>query len=365
MRRFRYMRILAVMGMMAVPAGCSKKPDSPGRTLDQQIETVVSKYVQPDGPGCVVGVIREGNFLMAGGFGLADVERKEPITKETVFDAAAISRQFAAANVAWLITNGAVRMDDNIRVFIPEMPRVDPAVTIGNLMYHTSGMRDYIEMLRSKGITTVADDLDIVDMLAKEDMLFAAGSKYSPSRSDYFLLAFVAQRVTSASLAEWSQKIIFGPLAMNNTVFSDHPQKKPTNMATGYDTDDSQGDRFKKSARNLASIAGDAGLYTNVGDLLVWEKAMYAPDFSKSFGVLPDATGRTSDGADIDFAMGMNIGELNGAKMFSCAGATDGFSAAMLRVPGWKLTVICMANRSDIDVAALADGVIRLCVPRQ
>jgi CubicO group peptidase (beta-lactamase class C family) len=264
------------------------------------------------------------------------------------------------------VINGAVAMDDNIRVFIPEMPRVDPPVTVGNLMYHTSGIADYVEMLNRKGIAAVADDLDIVEMLAKEDMLFAAGAKYSPSRSDYFLLAFVVQRITSLTVAEWAEKLIFNPLAMSNTIFSDHPQKKPTNVATGYEASDSQGHHFKKSVRNLASIAGDAGLYTNVDDLLLWEKALYTADFGgDEFGKLINSVGKTSDGTDIDYVSGMDIRKLEGAQMLSCVGRTDGFSGAMLRVPQWKLTVICVANRTDIDIAALADGVIRLCVAKQ
>ena len=352
---------LVVIVSITGVGGCVEQEQRSGQSFVEQIDSIVGKYVRHEEVGCMVAVIEDGQFAYKKSFGLADVEKKVAVTDETTFDLAEVSRHFTAANIGWLAANGAIQMDDDIRIYIPEMPRVDPPITIANLLYHTSGVVDYLEVMKKAGMESAADDLEIVDLLAEEKLEFAPGTRYSPNRSNYFLLAFLVQRVPSMSLAEWAQNVLLGPLEMRDSVFCDHPEKKPANKATGYVKAGERG--FEKSANPNATIAGDTGFYTTVGDLLKWEKMLSEGEFmGEKFHSLMNATGQLTDGTKINYAAGMDVGSQGGLRVLSGSGSAVGFSAAMRRFPEKKLTVVCMSNYQGTDAAGLVAEVSRHCL---
>ena len=328
------------------------------KSQQEQIDRLLAKCDCRTSPGCMVGVIQGGELVFRKGYGMADIDGAKAIDEETLFDLATLSRHFTGAATAWLVDNGAARLTDNIRVTIPEMPRVDPPVTVEDLIYHTSGMPDYLVVWKKAGGGEVVDTLAMVDLLAEAEPQFRPGSRFRQSRSDYLLLGFLAQRVVSVSLAEWARNVLFEPAGMEHSVFSDHPEKSPAH-AVGYRRKLFAG--YAKVTNPLPEIAGDVGLYTNILDLAVWEKTLIEkkPN-TPGFYDLLSRTGRTDDGQPIDYAFGLDVGTYRGLKVLSHHGLANGFAAGMMRFPERKLTVICLSNLESTKTEPLVKKVADL-----
>src|ERR1700751_485337 len=111
------------------------------------VDAIFADLTKPGSPGCALGVYRDGKIVYAKGYGRANLEEDVPITPQSVFDIAWVSKQFTAASIVLLERQGKLRLDDDIRKYVPELPDYSSQgggkITILHLLNHTSGLRDY------------------------------------------------------------------------------------------------------------------------------------------------------------------------------------------------------------------------------
>src|SRR4051794_36177984 len=115
------------------------------------VDSIFAPYASSRSPGCAVGVTRNGSVVLAKGYGMADLEHDTPITRETRFYIASLSKQFTAMAVVLLAHDGKLTLDDPLRKWVPEIPEFAKAITLRHLLYHTSGLRDYFTLLAVSG----------------------------------------------------------------------------------------------------------------------------------------------------------------------------------------------------------------------
>ena len=96
-------------------------------------------------PGVALGVVKDGDVLVAKGYGLADVEQHVAVTPDTIFLAASITKQFTAAAVMLLVQDGVLALDASIAKYLPRAPAAWKPITVRHLLTHTSGIADYDE----------------------------------------------------------------------------------------------------------------------------------------------------------------------------------------------------------------------------
>ena len=119
-------------------------------------------------PGCAVGVGVDGAPMVSRGYGMADLERDVPIMADTIFEAGSVAKQFTAAAVLLLARDGRLSLDDEVRKYVPEVPDYGAAITIRQMLTHTSGLRDWgsVEGIagwpRGTRVNTHAHVLDVV-----------------------------------------------------------------------------------------------------------------------------------------------------------------------------------------------------------
>jgi CubicO group peptidase (beta-lactamase class C family) len=104
-------------------------------------------------PGCALGVVQAGELGYARGYGMANLEHGVPISPETAFYIASTSKQFTAAAISLLASEGKLDLDGSIRRWIPELPAWADAITPRHLVHHTSGIRDYLSLWSLSGRT--------------------------------------------------------------------------------------------------------------------------------------------------------------------------------------------------------------------
>ncbi len=326
-----------------------------------RVDSVFATYDNTRSPGCAVGVIRNGDFLLKRGYGMANLEHGVPLAATSIFRIGSTSKQFTAAAVVLLARDGKLSLDDDIRLYLPQMPQYPQSITIRHLLHHTSGVRDYLGLMRLAGRRDddFYTDEDVVDMLARQrELNFPPGDQFLYSNSGYFLLSQIVKRVTGKTLREYADENIFGPLGMIHTHFhDDHTQIVP-NRATGYAPAHSGG--FQISMTTLGMV-GDGGVFTSVEDLLPWDRLFYdttavVPPFQRAqeFWATMLARGVLNGGDTLDYALGLRHGDYRGIRTISHGGAFVGFRAEMLRFPTERMTIVCLCNLSTTDPSQLA-----------
>ena len=153
---------------------------------------------------------------------MADLEHDVPNKADTIFEAGSVSKQFTAAAVLLLASDGKLSLDDPVRKYIPELPDYGTPLTIRHMLKHTSGLRDWGSLAGIAGWprgTRVHTHAHVVEILSRQRALnFTPGTRYSYSNSGYNLAAVIVARVSGMSFAEFSQQRIFQPLGMTQHV---------------------------------------------------------------------------------------------------------------------------------------------------
>ena len=301
-----------------------------------------------------MGVIRDGEFVLRRGYGMANLEYGIALSPESVFRIGSTSKQFTAAAVLLLAQEGKLSLDDDVRDHLPELNDFGTPVTIRHLMHHTSGYRDYLTLASLAGLRNddyYTDD-DLFEMLSRQrELNFMPGDEYLYSNSGYWLLSQVVERASGKSLKEYAAEKLFAPLGMNSTHFHDDHTEIVPDRASGYAP---TRDGFRISMTTLPMI-GDGGVFTTVDDLLRWDQNFY--DSSVGGPELIEqmlSTGRLNDGEALTYASGLTVTTYRGLNIVSHGGSFVGFRAEMIRFPDERVSVACLCNRSDANPSQLA-----------
>jgi CubicO group peptidase (beta-lactamase class C family) len=283
-----------------------------------------------------------------------------PITTETVFHVASISKQFTAASILLLAKEGKLSLDDDVRKYITELPDFGTRITLRHLIHHTSGLRDQWELLGLAGwrysLDLITDD-DVLELMShQKELNFKPGERHVYCNTGYTLLAQVVKRVSGQSLREFTTARIFQPLGMQNTHFRDDHAEIVKHIAYGY-VDGRAGDGYRLSVTNFDTV-GATSLLTTVEDLARWDENFYHPRVGDAELVKQQLQrGRLNNGKELDYAFGLQHGKYRGLPTVDHDGADAGYRADLLRFPEQHFSVACLCNKGEISPGLLTQKV--------
>lgn len=328
------------------------------RALPDSVVAAIDRLYAPmahsGSPGCSVGVYQNGEVVFARGYGFADLINDVPITPATRFTVGSVSKQFTAASIALLVQAGRISLSDDVRKYVPELQHYPTPVTIGHLVHHTSGVRDFWELVGLDGMR-FDDGYTSEDMLnlarRQKGLNFEPGSEYRYSNTGYLLLGIVVKRVTGRSLREFADSAIFRPLGMANTLFLDDHNEIVPHRASAYEP---VGGRYRIDVWNN-DIIGQGGIVTTIGDLQKWDENFYTarlggPEFIR----LMQTTAPLTDGKPNTYAFGLTIDSYRGLREVQHTGSTGGYRAAIFRYPDAHTSVAMLCNVSTANTTALS-----------
>ena len=345
---------LFVGGILLSAASLHAQGLSPEMT--SKIDKVFEKWNRTDSPGCAVGVYQNGRIAYVHGYGMANLNDGVPITPETVFHVASMSKQFTAAAILLLAEQGKLSLDDDVHKYIPELPDFKERITLRHLMHHTSGLRDQWALLGLAGWRYSQDlitDDDVMSVLVRQKALnFKPGEKFLYSNTGFTLLALTVKRVSGQSLREYTTKNIFEPLGMMHTHFRDDHEEVIPHDALGYEQN-GEGKPYRMSLTNF-DTTGATSLHTTVEDLQKWDENFYhpqvgGPDFVKAM-LQP---GRLNSGKEQDYASGLAVGTYKGLRTVGHGGADAGYRSDIVQFPDQHFTATALCNRADADPGSL------------
>ena len=325
--------------------------DEPASRVDALFANIGSE----PGPGVAVTVVRDGKVILRRGYGLASIEHRVPITPATVFDVASVAKQFTGFVVATLASEGKIRLSDDIRTYIPELPNLGHRVTIAHLVHHTSGIRDWPGALLVGG-SRLDDAITFNQILTmaynQSELMFVPGTEYSYSNTNYNLLAEMIRRVTGRSLRQWTDEDLFRPLRMTNTHFREHYTEVISDRAAGYSPGS---DGKNHHIPNSLTAIGSSSLFSTVDDLALWMINMEQMRVGSPAAMsLSQTRGTLNDGKKIDYAFGVIHGQYRGFPMLYHDGGWAGFGSLVVYFPGQKFGIALLANGSSVNVGDAA-----------
>ena len=224
---------LAVLSATIAPAQSLGGQDS----IAHRIAAIFAPLARNDAPGCAVGVFRAGTILYSGAFGMADVAHHIPLTDTTGLSIASSSKQFTAFAVLLLEAEGKIRLTDNVRRYVPELPEFGQPITIRELLNHTSGLRDYWNLFDMAGWRTsdVETQSDMLWLIHRQQALnHKPGAEFLYNNTGYFLLALLVERVSGTPFRRFVTERVFGPLGMTRSDIKAEMGQVVDGLATGY-----------------------------------------------------------------------------------------------------------------------------------
>ena len=326
-------------------------PDDPSaESASAAVADLVTGQGKADEPGCAVSAVVDGEVVFEGGHGIADLATSEAIDAATTFDIASVSKQFTAAAVFLLADRGDLSLDDEVHEHLPELPDYGAAVTLDDLVHHTSGLTDYTELLAEDfddtDVTTTAQALEA--LTEADELAFDPGTAFEYSNTNYFLLGQVVERVDGRTLGEFLADEVFAPLGMDQTVVRDDADLVVDDGAEGYAADGEGG--FSPNTTNWEQ-AGDGAVWSSVRDLQRWADNLQT--FSLGGPALEEAMltpGPVLDEEGYGYGGGLTLGD----GLIEHSGAWAGFSSDFLVAPDSSTSVVVLCNRDDAEVYDLA-----------
>jgi uncharacterized protein YbbC (DUF1343 family)/CubicO group peptidase (beta-lactamase class C family) len=296
--------------------------------VDQQMERAVQ-----DGliPGAVVVVGHNGQIVFQKAYGSrALIPRREPMTLDTIFDAASLTKVIATTpSIMRLFEQGQIRLNDPVTKYLPEFQGGHSEITIRNLMTHFSGLRPDLDLKPAWSGYETGIQRALIDKPAGPP-----GVRFVYSDINFILLGEIVHRLSGKMLNDYASENFYQPSGMRETTFlppaSLRPRIAPTeiNPVTGQPL---RGEVHDDTARYMGGVAGHAGVFTTAADLAKFAQMML-------------------DGGQVKDDKGQG----NGVRLFSAA-TVEKFTTPesppdqpILRGLGWDIDSPYSSNRGEL-----------------
>jgi CubicO group peptidase (beta-lactamase class C family) len=320
-----------------------------------RVDKLFSQWNRKDSPGCAVAVMRDGKIVHKRGYGMADLEHAIPIKPNTIFHIASTSKQFTAFCIVLLERDGKLKLDDDVRKYLPELHDFGKTITIRHLLNHTSGLRDQWSLLTLAGwrMDDVITEEDILGLVWRQKELNSEpGARFNYCNTGYTLAAKIVERVSGKPMPQFAEERIFKPLGMSRTHFHLDYEEIVKDRALSY-SHLGEG-KFKNAILSYGNV-GATSLFTTVEDLAKWDRNFYDGGIGGIEALAAmHVHGKLNDGKEIPYALGLGHGKYRGLKTVEHAGGDAGYRCTLLRFPTEKFSVAVLSNHGEFDPEELA-----------
>ena len=320
-----------------------------------EIDKIFS-WAKPNEPGCAVAVSQNGTMVVNKAYGSADLEHDVPITPNTVFDAASVTKQFVAAAVLLLVGDGKLSLSEDIRKYVPQLPDYGHKITLDHLMTHTSGIRDWTGIFP----LTAGNEDALTLTLRQQGLNFAPGEEFSYSNSGYVLLKEIVARMSGMSFDEFTRKRLFEPLGMKNTAYRTDLRQIVKKRALAYEKGPSG---WIMAIKFDNDRGGGGGLLSTASDLLIWNDALTNSRLGAFVTERLHEQAKLNSGRKVGYSRGLFVATDRGTKEVSHSGGAGGYSTWLGRYPEHGLSIAIQCNTDAMGTAAMARRIFGLYVP--
>lgn len=348
--------------MILFGLGCSQKKAKPlevNQTVtppsivrSEPLQSYFEAAIRPTDPGFAVLVQIGDSIVFKNGFGLSNLENREPVTPKTLFNVGSITKTFVSNGVLILRERNALSLDDNLSKYFPQFRQkaIANQVQIKHLLTHTSGLPDIRFPYRDSVFYLTAKDAENwAPILKSQQLNFEPGSNFEYSNPAFNGLALIIESVTKEKWQDFISREIFKPSGMNASTITDgaHPQ---TGVAHGYIQSGGQWIEKDYMEEPTFAAAGNGGVWSSVEELTLYHKALLAGSFlpksvvAESFEVKQFPNWKNAAKAKIGWSWFIDKTS-TGLTTIGHTGSQGGFRANYVYVPehNWFFVILSSA----------------------
>lgn len=361
MNKSHSLRIVTMIAVLCLLGHASIASSQWTETHSKEVAALVeAALVEEEIPGVSVGVVRDGEFVWAEGFGLANLEAGIPATADTVYRIASISKMITAAAVMKLVETGAIDLHAPIQTYTDAFPRKQWPITVHHLLCHQSGIRHWRTAEELKNEERYESLEDAIASFKDEPLLFEPGTRDEYSTPAYTVLGIVIEEVTGKPFADAISELVTGP-AGANSLRPDHLQPAILPQAARY-RDSRRGPKPAPDHDITIKIPG-GGFSGSATDLARFAAALMNGE------IVEEATLATmweekpaQDVAETQKGYGCNLGSEKERFVVWHIGGLVGASGILYIYPEEKHAIALLTNRRASPVFPLASEIMDVVV---
>ena len=328
--------------------------EKPSKRVDQ----ILVEYQGTDVPGAAVRVLKNGKVIFDKNYGMADLTNSIPFSERTVHNIGSTSKQFTAFAIAMLADQGKLSLDDDIRKHIPELKDFGKTVTIRNLLTHTSGYREFINLVAMTGMdpSTPMGREKLLEIVNRQpELQNDPGAEWNYNNTGFGLLTLVVERTTDTPFAQWLDENIFTPLGMDNTQVRANINQVIENRSMGYKPGENGG---YAEGTDVGGARGAGGVHSTMDDLTKWLNNYRSHKLgSEAVHEMMTTKFVKTDGDTTSYGLGLFIDNYKGLKRIHHGGADLAHRSNFIMFPEIDAAVITQSNYAGFT-PDIADAIV-------
>lgn len=359
---------LLTICLVAVPALSQQEPAPTAvvEQLSQDLRDAIDAAVREEMDrqelvGVAVGVIRDGTVAYTAGYGYADREEEVPVSNDTLFRWASISKPVTAVAAMQLVETGTLDLTADIREYVTEFPDKGAPITTEQLLAHLGGIVHYTNgpVIRTQREYDTPNPYESVilalDTFAPSPLVKQPGERYSYSTRGYILASAVVERAGEQPFAQQVQERICEPLGLT-TLQPDYQWVDIPNRAKGYRM--VRGHVFPSTDTDVSWKLGGGGFISNVHDLARFAAALMNSELVNEATTQDMWTPRTdANGESAGYGLGLRITTNNGQLRIMHTGSQEKTRTRMVFYPEAGHGIVVMTNSEHGDCGAISTAI--------
>jgi len=332
------------------------------RRLDRLAVSLEQRRQELHIPGMAIAVVQGDEVILARGFGLADVEKKEPVTPETLFSIGSTTKAFTATLIGSLVDEGTMDWDDDVTRYLPAFqlavrPAEDgeggdgaagaaQAVTIRDLLSHRTGFTRMTPLFANGEVRSA----EILATAVNAKPRAAFRERFLYNNIMYLAAGTAAAKAAGSTWSALIEQRILEPLGMQNSTTSVATVGNNPRLARGYLWDDVLSGYRSLPLRCPDNVAPAGALASNVTDMARWIRCLLGGGLFEGHRVISEKrlretwTGQIEAGGGVQYGLGWMISAWRGQPMIFHGGNIDGFAAHVALLPESKLGFVLLCN---------------------
>jgi CubicO group peptidase (beta-lactamase class C family) len=316
----------------------------PEKLADQ----LMARFDGDDSPGAAIQVWRDGRTVFTRTYGMANLAYGLPFEPNTRTNIGSTSKQFTAFAIMLQADRGALSLDDDIRDHIPELPEFEEVVTVRHIITHTSGLREFLNLLAMTGRRfdhgDWVDRSELIDIVQRQPALQnSPGAEWNYNNTAFGLAATIVERTSGQDFHVFMQENVFGPLGMTRTMVRPSIRHIVPDMSEGY----TPGPDGFMQIGDLGGAVGAGGIYTTLADLQTWVENYADPRVGSDeiFDEMMTSYVLT-DGEETGYGYGLSIDEQRGLKRVHHGGADIAHRSMLVYYPEINAGITVQSNHA-------------------
>jgi len=310
-------------------------------------------------------IVKNGEKIFSKGYGWADKDKKIPFSPTTLASMGSITKAFTATAIMKLIEQNKLSPDDPLKKFFPDIPNDKSAITIHQLLTHSSGFHEFLK--QDGGDYEKIDKDEFLKRAFSEPLAFKPGEKAVYTNVGMSILAIIIEQVSGLEYEQFMKKYLFDPIGIKNIGYH-FPASREDTIAVGYQNGKSWGthqQHFEKAGGGpYWNLKGNGGLEVSLNEMYLWANSFTNNQILKESSIHKIFTPYIQEegyNGKSSFGYGCNISQSRrNTKMIDNGGSNGIYFARLIRLPEEKIVFYMITNESTINTNMVLPNVTQL-----